>query len=243
MVKKCQKFIVLAFIISIIISYQVVCSADVLYSVCNSYGEQEALLVGKVVEINSEKGIMKVEMVRLVSGILKHKDNYVNVNINFDQLDKLDTGDKVLLSLKSVNSDESLYKVAYEDACYLVQCMDDKKIKIMNTLYFYDSYEMDYFEIILQWYCNTGEILAEEDLSNTIKYYRWIGEKKELVYDQSKDIWYQDSFSSKFSAPDVIQNKNRVTFMTIFAFVFVCSVILFYFRMKKILKAKVFCTR
>lgn len=40
-----------------------------LHNVCNSYGKQEALLVGKVVEIILEKGIMKVEIVRLVSGM------------------------------------------------------------------------------------------------------------------------------------------------------------------------------
>ena len=206
-VKKCQELFVLVFIINIIINHPVVYAAEDLHNVCNSYGEQEALLVGKVEEITLEKGIMKVKIVRLVSGMLKYKDNFVT--INFNKLDKLDTGDEILLSLKSVNPDESLYKVAYERACYFVQCMDDKKIKIMNTIYF-DSYDMDYFDIILQWYCNTGEILTEEDLSNTIKYYRWVGGKKELVYDQSKDIWYQDSFTPRFSAPDVIQKKNRV---------------------------------
>jgi hypothetical protein len=81
---------------------------------------------------------------------------------------------------------------------------------------------------MLQWYCNTGEELDEQDLSNTTKYYRWVGEKRELVYDQSKDIWYQDSFSSKFSAPDVIKEK-KVVFVKKIIFVFVCGVAAFLF--------------
>lgn len=234
MVKKCQKLIVVALFFSIIINYQVGYLADDLHNVCNSYGVQEALLVGKIVEVTSEKGIMKVEIIRLVSGTLKYKDNKISIQLK--ELEKLDIGDEVLLSLESVDLNEALYKIAYERACYFVQCMDNKKIKILKTLYAYDLKSFDYFDIKLQWFCNTGEILGEEDLSDTIKYYRWVGEKKELVYDKSKDKWYQDSFSSKFNAPDVIKSKmkKRVMFMAIISLVFFCGVILLYFATRRV---------
>jgi hypothetical protein len=238
MVRKCQKLIALVFAVSIIIKCQAVYAADVLYSVCYSVCGQEALLIGKVVDITSEKEIMKVEIVRLVSGILGYEDNYIDVE--FNDLEKLDIGNEVLLSLECVNPDKSLYKIAYESGCYFVQCMDNRKIKLVDTLCFSDSDDSNYFDICLQWYCNTGEMLSEDDLSDTTKFYRWSGDNRELVYDQSKDIWYQDSFSSKFDAPDVFAEvnikKNRVAFITIFGLVFLCGAILLYCRMRKNIK-------
>ena len=34
-------------------------------------------------------------------------------------------------------------------------------------------------------------------------------QKKQLVYDQSKDVYYQDSFSSEFNASDVIRENEK----------------------------------
>lgn len=187
---------------------QVVYGAEDLYNICNSYDVQDALLIGKIVGINLEKETMKVEVIRLVSGKLKYKDN--KIKIQCDNLEKLNAGDEVLLSLNSIDQEENLYEIAYEEAFYSVQCMENKKIRILkNISYDYDYNDFNYFDIILQWFCNTGEILTEEDLLNTTKYYRWEGEKKQLVYDQNKDIYYQDSFSSEFNAPDVIRENEK----------------------------------
>lgn len=79
------------FILTFTINYQVGYSADVLYSVCNNYGGQEALLIGKIVEVTYKKRIMKVEIVRLVSGTLKYINNKISI-----QLEKLDIGDEPL---------------------------------------------------------------------------------------------------------------------------------------------------
>jgi len=85
--------------------------------------------------------------------------------------------------------------------------------------------------ISLQWFCNTGEILYEEDLIDNTKYYRQDGENTELVYDQNKHKWYQDSFSSSFEVPDVMKEKKEFTFKVIIIVFAVCvgSVLLCYF--------------
>lgn len=190
MAKRYRILILFILILSISVNdYQVVYGADDLYNICNSYDIQDVLLIGKVAEIKLEKETMIVEIIRLVSGKLKYKDN--KIKIQCDNLKKLNAGDEVLISLNSVNQKEYLYKTAYEKAFYSVQCLDNKKIKILkNISYDYDYNDFNFFDIILQWFCNTGEILTEEDLLNTTKYYRWEGEKKELVYDQSKDVYY-----------------------------------------------------
>jgi hypothetical protein len=165
--KKYEKLIIMAFIISFIINNRVAYSADVLYSVCNSCCGQDALLVGKVAKIDAKKGTMKVIIIRLISGKLKYKKNYINIELNH-KLKKIGVGNEVLLSLIKDNSEKALYKTYYESGCYFVQCMDDKKIKLGKNIYWRDSSNVYYFYIYLQWYCNTGETLAEDDLSNTV---------------------------------------------------------------------------
>ena len=49
--KKCHGLIILAIIICVVVNYRVAYSADVLSSVCTSYGGQDALVAGKVVNI------------------------------------------------------------------------------------------------------------------------------------------------------------------------------------------------
>ena len=44
--KKCHGLIILAVIICVVVNYQVAYSADVLSSVCTSYGDQDALVAG-----------------------------------------------------------------------------------------------------------------------------------------------------------------------------------------------------
>ena len=76
--------------------------------------------------------------------------------------------------------------------------------------------------------------MTEEDLLNTTKYYRWEGEKKELVYDQGKDVYYQDSFSSEFHAPDVIREKEkRVEALMLLGLIVMGGGVLLYFCVKK----------
>ncbi len=60
--KKCHGLIILAVIICVVVNYQVAYSADVLSSVCTSYGGQDALVAGKIVNIDSEKEVMNVEV-------------------------------------------------------------------------------------------------------------------------------------------------------------------------------------
>ena len=68
-------------------------SADVLSSVCTSYGGQDALAAGKVVDIDPEKEVMNVEIFRLVSGNLKYKDN--TITIQYKKLKKIGIGDQL----------------------------------------------------------------------------------------------------------------------------------------------------
>ena len=104
--KKCHGLIILAVIICVVVNYQVAYSADVLSSVCTSYGDQDALVAGKVVNIDSEKEVMNVEIFRLLSGNLKYKDN--TITIEYKKLKKIGIGDKVLLSLEAANEEDSL---------------------------------------------------------------------------------------------------------------------------------------
>ena len=236
--KKCHGLIILAVIICVVVNYQVAYSADVLSSVCTSYGDQDALVAGKVVNIDSEKEVMNVEIFRLLSGNLKYKDN--TITIEYKKLKKIGIGDKVLLSLEAANEEDSLYKIAYECGCYSIEYRDDKKLKLLNNIYTNTISDDDYFDISLQWFCNTGEILYEEDLIDNTKYYRQDGENTELVYDQNKHKWYQDSFSSSFEVPDVMKEKKEFTFKVIIIVFAVCvgSVLLCYFLRRKYISKK-----
>ena len=76
--------------------------------------------------------------------------------------------------------------------------------------------------------------------TNNTKYYRQDGENTELVYDQNKHKWYQDSFSSSFEVPDVMKEKKEFTFKVIIIVFAVCvgSVLLCYFLRRKYISPK-----
>lgn len=234
MTKRVRILILLVLIISIMIkSDQVVYGAEDLYNIYYSYGIQNALLVGNVVEISAKKETMKVKVVRIVSGMLKCRDH--KITIQSDHLDKIKAGDTILVSLKNGNTGKYVYQTAYDQAFYSVQCMDRNKIKMLkNISYDYDCNDFGWFDINLQWFCNTGEELSEEDAADTVKYYRWEGENKELVFDQSKNTYYQDSFSSEFHAPDVLEEKKkRVEHLLFSVFLFASGAIVLYLVIRR----------
>lgn len=237
--------ILIIFSIAIFFDTKITHAADDLYNVCNSFGDQDALIVGKVINIDSD-ATMQVEIVRLVSGVvIESKDYKINVQCSNIKR-KFEIGNEVLLSVMCIKEKDALYKISYDHACYTVKCMKDNKIEILqNKTYNYGINDFDYFDIVLQWFCNTGEILAEEDTLDNCLFYRWEGGKKQLVYNTKKDIWYQDSFSSEFVAPDIIKEEKTREMKIIFCLLIgsIGSIILLYRWIKtnkkmNILKAK-----
>ena len=209
-------------------------AADVLYSVCYSLGDQDALIVGKVVNADPDEDSIEVEIIRLISGELKEENKSILVvckNIK----KQFNINDEVLLSIENVSGDV-LYNLAYNHACYTVKVMNNDKIELLqNNSFDYDYREFDYFDIILQWFCNTGEILSEDDTENGNLYYRGDGEHRELVYSEKEHKWYQDALSSKFNEPNILYNeKTKLTeLMVIFLGVSVIVVSFYCWRRKQ----------
>lgn len=191
-------------------------SADMLASVCYSVSGQDALLVGTVASLDADENVMQIEVKRLISGELDMEDGRVSLRSG-DAAKEMRVGEPVLLSVVKAEGDQPLYEIAHDLSEYKVSSYDGNKVWLLDEK---NQDDLDYFDISLQWFCNTGEMLMDEDFTASdgteyYKYFRSNAVKKELVYDSSTKKWYQDSFSSKFIAPDVIKENQIHMYMLI----------------------------
>lgn len=197
-------------------------SADILASVCYSVSDKDALLIGTIVSLDVDGNVMQIEVKRLISGELDMEDGRICLRSRHTAKG-FKVGDLVVLSVLKAEDNLPLYEIAYDLSEYKVSFCDGNKVWFLNEK---KQDDLDYFDISFQWFCNTGEMLMDEaftanDGKEYFKYFRGNADNKELVYDSFSKKWYQDCFSSKFIAPNVIEDNQKHMYMLIIKVVIV----------------------
>ena len=214
-----KMFVFASLIICFVLSSNGVLAAEVTYQIERSLEPQEALVIGRVDGID-RKGYVEFYNVRLVSGKLD-SNTFLYRFSDMKDFSEVDIGDTYLLSVKKINETD-IYEEAFK-LCYSVIVDENRKIKINEKVD--ESGEI----IELEWFCNTGNDLQENEDGEYFEINKETGEQT-LVFSMESHKWYKNSASDIYSAPDMNSECIQWNWLFVFCIILCLSLCLFVFR-------------
>ena len=207
--KKKWCFFIIVFLLCVNNSYAL--AGDAEWLVYANVEPQDALLIGEVVKKENDN-ILDIKILRVVCGEVKDSQ------IKYDNpivAKRTSVGKYLLLS---VEKEENIYKKCYS-VCHEVTIKKGDKISDLKPLDEEDEEleeldeldELDEedeeldgeWEMLLQWFCNTGTTINESP-DDSGKYYEEdeVGVTDTLVYDMNEHKWYKDPLSDEYPSPN-----------------------------------------
>jgi len=173
-------------------------AADITARMMQGDDAQDALLVGKVIEVGGD--FVLFDVVRTVSGKPAKSPFRLEPEGWMLQSDSwarsaFDVDDGILVSVRYAPGSRTTGTVVYR--AFKVELKQDKKIKMSVN-----EYDVGFIE----WYVNTGERFMTGN-GNAVSRYDEGSTEKQLIFDGEK--WLMDSLDAKYKAPEVNREPTK----------------------------------